>query len=478
MSWKSFEKKAEISRRVFIVVAASFIVLAGTVILGCREIETSNIGPLLYAPTSDGISCNMVVEEGRELLEMALCRDGESNWISVAPKLIGQDVIEWHATGLSAGSRYSYQIRKHEPSEPTKELFKGGFSTRPKSGTSFTFDLITDSHLFVRDFTEEEIAEYPLEDAVPLLTDIYKVLYTYWRAEAITKLTRIARNVYSDSPDFLIHLGDVMDFHGFAHNPPSPDSRWTRKGYLEYRKLLGELAFNTAHMSTIGNWDGENGWFTEEEIDRSRSQRLLYLPTPGPDTYAEGGGMNSDYYAFQWGDALFVILNVMSYTPKDHPWKKTDEGADTWSLGVEQLAWLEDTLKNSTSKWKFICAHHPAGGNGGSAQESVYGRGGGRAAYVGEQALVHQLMLDYGVQIFFYGHDHVFSDMVVDGIHYTLPGSAGAPNAWKFGSSATGYPHLSYQVDSGHARVRVTPDKVVVEFVNETGAVIGSYEIT
>jgi len=33
------------------------------------------------------------------------------------------------------------------------------------------------------------------------------------------------------------------------------------------------------------------------------------------------------------------------------------------------------------------------------------------------------------VQIFFYAHDHVFTDMVVDGIHYTLPGSAGAP--WK-----------------------------------------------
>jgi hypothetical protein len=43
---------------------------------------------------------------------------------------------------------------------------------------------------------------------------------------------------------------------------------------------------------------------------------------------------------------------------------------------------------------------------------------------------VHQLMQDHGVQIFFYGHDHTFTDMVVDGIHYTMPGSAGA--VWMF----------------------------------------------
>lgn len=52
-------------------------------------------------------------------------------------------------------------------------------------------------------------------------------------------------------------------------------------------------------------------------------------------------------------------------------------------------------------------------------------------------AVVHDMMLKYGVQILFYGHDHVFTDMVVDGIHYALLGSAGAP--WRFGTAETGY---------------------------------------
>jgi predicted phosphodiesterase len=41
------------------------------------------------------------------------------------------------------------------------------------------------------------------------------------------------------------------------------------------------------------------------------------------------------------------------------------------------------------------------------------------------------------VQALFYGHDHVFTDIVVDGVHYTCAGSAGAP--WLFDRDVTGY---------------------------------------
>ena len=79
----------------------------------------------------------------------------------------------------------------------------------------------------------------------------------------------------------------------------------------------------------------------------------------------------------------------------------------------------------------------------------------------------------HGVQIFFYAHDHVFTDMVVDGIHYTLPGSAGAP--WKFTESETGY--TTYWPDSGYGRVIVSPDRVQVDFVAMGGGVIASYSL-
>ena len=114
------------------------------------------------------------------------------------------------------------------------------------------------------------------------------------------------------------------------------------------------------------------------------------------------------------------------------------------------------------------------GGAAGDEMNSAYGRGGGQAANVGEQAIVHQLMQDYGVQIFFYGHDHVFTDIIVDNIHYTLPGSAGAP--WKFESNETGY--TDYWVDSGHGRVQVSETSVTVDFINYEGNVLAGYTLS
>ena len=64
---------------------------------------------------------------------------------------------------------------------------------------------------------------------------------------------------------------------------------------------------HAAHFPVIGNWDGESGCNTTDEIGRSMSQRLLYAPGPGAATYPEGGSANGDYYAFTWGDALFVV---------------------------------------------------------------------------------------------------------------------------------------------------------------------------
>jgi predicted phosphodiesterase len=286
-------------------------------------------------------------------------------------------------------------------------------------------------------------------------------------------LLQVAAEMALSNPDFSVNLGDMLDFHPFGFNSPPPDGLYTRLGYLNYRRLLGDALGNASHFVVIGNWDGENGDFTAEEIQRSRQQRLRYAPGPGPGTYPQGGSEHEDYYAFAWGDALFVVLNVMTYTPTTHLLSTSPGVADDWTLGDAQLQWLRTTLEEATSKWRFLLIHHAVGGAAGDAANSAYGRGGGQAAGIGEQAVVHELMLQHDVQIFFYGHDHVFTDMVVDGIHYTLPGSAGAP--WKFVTAETGY--TEYWSDSGHARVHVGPARVEVELVALGGEVIHRYQI-
>jgi 3',5'-cyclic AMP phosphodiesterase CpdA len=168
-----------------------------------------------------------------------------------------------------------------------------------------------------------------------------------------------------------------------------------------------------------------------------------------------------------------VALNVVSYTTTPHLLSLDPGVPDDWTLGPNQLAWLESALATSTAKWKFLFIHHTVGGKAGDDVDSAYGRGGGQAAYVGEQATVHALMLQYGVQIFFYGHDHVFTDMVVDGIHYSEPGSAGAP--WLFTADLTGYKQA--WLDSGWGKVTVAPGSVDVQFYSTTGSPITGYTL-
>lgn len=411
--------------------------------------------PLLFAPTAGGFGISVVLRAGDPTQLEAEVRDpSASTWTRLPPPLSpAPDIAQWTVQGLSPGRRYLYQVSAAGEAGAVEPLYAGSAATAAAPGTPFSFALIADPHIEPRD---------PVPPGTTVINDGY--------GDMEATLLAVSAAVAAANPDFLIDLGDMLDYHLFGFNAPPPDAGWARLGYLNYRRLLGDTVGHAAHFPVIGNWDGESGCNTAEEIQRSLSQRLLYAPGPGASTYPEGGSANGDYYAFTWGDALFVVLNVMTYTPTCHLLYDGPGLPDDWTLGAAQMAWLGQTLAQATSKWRFLFIHHTVGGAAGDVYDTAYGRGGGQAAHVGEQAQVHALMLQYGVQVFFYAHDHVFTDTVVDGIHYLLPGSAGAP--WKFDGTATGYPH--YWEDSGYANVTVTPDRVGVDFVSVDGVTLES----
>lgn len=406
--------------------------------------------PLIAAPTRGSVLLNAVLARGTPgALRAQVRKQGSLTWQpALSPDSPAPDVAQWAFSELVAGNAYEYRITSAADSAAT--VFAGSLVTQRDPGSPFTFAIMTDSHI-----------EPP--DAV----------YTGGGPEQT--LRAVADDVRSVHPDFIINMGDMLDFHYFGFNAPPPDRSYARGAYLRYRSAIGATLGNAAHFPVIGNWEGEDGFYTAEQIDRARSQRLLYVPGPTPSTYPESGSNAQDYYAFTWGDALFIVLNVMSYTTTPHLLSGNPGLPDDWTLGTAQMSWLQQTLQNATSKWRFIFIHHTVGGAAGNAENSAYGRGGGQAARVGEQATIHDLMIKYGVQIFFYGHDHVFTDMTVDGIHYTLPGSAGAPASWMFSSSETGY--TTYWAKSGFGRVEVGPATVNVKFVAAGGGVIYEYQL-
>jgi len=404
--------------------------------------------PLPSVPTEHGFGLNAVLGRGDPSLLRARVRtQGGAAWGTARlPEVRSTDVAQWTFDGLDPGVRFEYEVLASVASGD-QSLYTGSVVTQRQPGASFTFALITDSHIGA---------------------DL-----TYSNQGDPNTLQSVSADVGQAQPDFIVNLGDMLDFHEYGFNDPPPSGSVTRLAYLNYRTLLGDTLGHAAHFGVIGNWEGENGCYTAEEIARSQQERLLYMPGPTPTSYPEGGSPSQDYYAFTWGDALFIVLNVMGYTPTKHL-LSLDPGVPTdWTLGETQFGWFADTLANATAKWRFVFIHHAVGGAAGDDADSAYGRGGGRAAYVGEQARVHQLMLQYGAQIFFYGHDHVFADMQVDGIHYTLPGSAGA--IWMFGQSQTGY--TQSWPESGWGKVKVSPDSVDVQFLKMGGGVLYEYTL-
>ncbi len=407
--------------------------------------------PLIFSPTFDGFGINAVVAVGDAMrLRAAVTETGNDDFSVLDPPTHpATNIAEWRATGLSPGTHYQYRIvAAADAADEEVVLFEGDVVTQRPPGQEFSFTVITDSHVPQPVPTAQQRDE---------IETVYKAV-----------MSEVHQN---EDPDFIVNLGDMLDFHLYGFNAPPLQPAGSRDAYMNYRALMGPVLGNAAHFPVIGNWEGENGCFSPEVIDRSLSQRLLYAPAPGAATYPQGGSPNEDYYAFEWGDALFVVLNVMTYTETCHDLSGVAGTPQDWTLGEDQFVWFEETLSQATAKWRFVLIHHVVGGAAGDVANSNYGRGGGQSAYIGEQALVHDLMLQAGVQVFFYGHDHVFTDMVVDGIHYTLPGSAGAP--WKFDTADTGY--VNYWPDSGYGRVRVSPTEVQVDFVALGGENLYSY---
>ena len=332
---------------------------------------------------------------------------------------------------LQEGTVYEYQVHARlKKTEAFEAITQNAFRTQSTNRSGFSFAMLSDSHI-----TPNEPARLRI-------------------------LSRISRSIQARKPDFLLMLGDNIQTFT-SHGGPMTEERFGPVLYYLLKQGLGTLPATVPVFTVIGNWEGENGWHPAKQRAWARRARMGWMPNPVPDTYPEGGGEYGDYYGFTWGDCLFLVLTVTGYTTIEHiHGSKTGRG-DDWTLGDKQKDWLYKQLSGSKAKWKFIFIHHTVSGKAGDDLNSRYGRGGGQAAKIGEQKLIHEWMKKFYVNALFYGHDHVFTDMQVDGIHYTCAGSAGAP--WKFTTDETGY--RKYWPDSGYAWVDVYREKIQVSFI-------------
>lgn len=349
---------------------------------------------------------------------------------------------------LKPDAKYYYTIRTASGDLLTAEPYH--FFTAKKSISPFTFTITADSHL-------DENAD----------TEVYKTTLL---------------NAEGDSADFHFDLGDTFMTDKYRENYHNALNQ-----YIAQRFYLGLLCKSAPLFFVQGNHDGEAGQRlngTENNMTVwSNLTRKTYFPNPVPDRFYTGNtdenafcGKIQNYYAFQWGNALFVVLDPFWYTPRsgmDNPWERT--------LGKQQYDWLKTTLENSKAAFKFVFIHNLVGGadlkgkaRGGSEVAGLYEWGGknpdGTEGFKSHrpdwEMPVHQLLVKNKVTAVFHGHDHLFAKQDLDGIVYQC---LSQPGAKERGNTRNGeeYGYVTGEIRNapGYMRVKVTPDKVAFEFV-------------
>lgn len=292
-------------------------------------------------------------------------------------------------------------------------------------------------------------------------------------------------------PDFYVCMGD--DFS--VDTLQTVDAESVAARYTLQRPFLGLVAQSAALFLVNGNHE-QASLFNFNQTDGrhdvavwAQNARNRYFPTVAPDHFYSGDvepvksiGMLKDYYAWTWGDALFVVLDnywhsaalVDSGFQEKRGAGQGHKNRDWWgiTIGDAQYAWLERTLEQSKAKYKFVFAHHVMGtGRGGVEEATLYEWGGddkrGDRQFGDRRPLwdmpIHRLMVKHGVTIFFQGHDHLFARQEMDGVVYQevpMPADQGyvAYNEDRYWSG-------DKLPNSGHLRVTVAPEQVKVDYV-------------
>jgi hypothetical protein len=284
-----------------------------------------------------------------------------------------------------------------------------------------------------------------------------------------------------DTADFMFDMGDTF---GDDHQPFTITSEQVKKLHLDCLPHFARVCHSMPLFFCLGNHEGEFDYYLAQTPPNNlavygTTWRKYYYPNPYPDDFYTGNpdvepyniGHPENYYAFTWGDALFVVLDAYRYQCDTSAKPKNWE----WSLGFQQYSWLKSTLEQSTSKYKFVFAHHVRGqGRGGVSNARFFEWGGYDANGTtngfaqnrpGWAKPIHQLFVDNGVNIFFQGHDHLFAHEVLDGVVYQevpMP----SDSTYKIGMLANAGAYLSDTLDgSGHIRVTVSPECLRIDYV-------------
>ena len=211
--------------------------------------------------------------------------------------------------------------------------------------------------------------------------------------------------------DFVIMLGDNI-YGG------SKSKDFEQKFEVPYKPLLDA---GIKFYACLGNHDNPN--------------ERLYKP------------FNMDgvsYYTYKKGNVRFFVLDSNYMDPK-------------------QLAWLDSQLKSApASDWKICYFHHP-----------LYSSGRFHGPATDVRQVLEPLLIKYGVNVVFSGHEHVYERVHPQhGIYYFTEGSSGElrPN----NLNKTAITDMGFDTDRTFMLLEIAADNMYFQTLSRVGTVVDS----
>lgn len=405
-----------------------------------------NYTEILGRPTDTSITLSILFDkEVNVYWEYGL---SSGNYTSNSPiyTTIADTPIEVNFSNLLANSKYYYRTKYKLTNSNTyingNEHF---FQTQKKPGNSFSFVVEADPHLD----SNCDSNSYKLS----------------------------LQHMLSKKPDFIIDLGD----NAMSDKLPIINKASIVDRTLLFRRYFNELTHSVPLYVTLGNHEGELGWLPNTNESSLPTMAALirksYFPNPFPNSFYTGNtisepmvGIRENYYAWEWGDALFIVIDPYMYTKSKPEWG--------WSLGLEQYNWLKKTLSTSKAKYKFLFSHQLVGGSGtegrggsefahlyemgGRNTDSTYGFASNRPGW---DKPIHYLLFENKASIYFHGHDHLFAKQEKDGIVYQEVPQPSAKNINTVTGTTYGYVNGILLPNRGYIYVTVSAEKAQVDYI-------------
>ena len=256
-----------------------------------------SLSQILGRPTGDCVTLSVLSASDVEAYVEFGDKKGDFSRKTGTSRSNAGSPVEFELKQLQPDTRYFYRLCSRRPGQDRFAV--GGeytFHTQRRPGSTFTFALQGDSH--------------PERWGKMYSPDLY---------------VQTMRNVEKDRPDFYLTMGDDFSLDRLVNRATLEQSSVDRV-YAHQRSFLGLVGrssplflVNGNHEQAGANWlDGT----PNNPAVMAASARNRFFALPAPDDFYSGDreelefvGLLRDYYAWTWGDALFLVMDPYWHSP-------------------------------------------------------------------------------------------------------------------------------------------------------------------